>query len=374
MRGRDVSADISAVRSVRVSWTSAMLVVGALIAFVAVRGAFVAAHRVLGWAAASVAVAALVDPVVEWLGKYIPRVLAVLLTFVAMAGIAGGLVFGAVQDLDTEVDRLQEIAPGAIDDLEARDDELGRVAREIDLSTRTEVFLDELDRRVGSGSGALAQNAPTAPVYFVSAILTIFLLVYGPGISSGAIDRIADADRRAVVRAVLVEALHRSRRTIGAMLVQASLAGLAAGAAASALDLPAPIVIGLVAGAGALLPDFGILLGALPLIALTAALESTGWANVILLVAIGVQSAEALVLRDRLSRYGVDIGPAVVLVVGLIGFTIYGVGMAVYGVVYAVFALAVIDQVPAARARLAAADADADDPYAADVGVSDGSG
>lgn len=350
-----MTTDEHAVRTVRISWTAAMLAVAVIIGFVALRGAFIGAHRVLGWAVASLAVSVLVDPVVEWLGKFLPRVAAVLLTFLAIAGAAGGLVFGTVDDLDSEVGRLQEIAPGAIDDLEARDDGIGRFATEIDLSQRAETFLDALDERVGSGSGALAQNAPTAPVYFVCAILTIFLLVYGPAIAAGGIERIDDERRRVVVLAVLVEALHRARRTIGALVLQGLIAGLAVWGTAVLLDLPAPIVLGLVAGVAALLPDFGIFLGVTPLAALAAALESTGWATVILLVAVFVQAVEALVLRARVSHFGVDIGPAVVWIVALIGFTIYGVGAAAYGVVYAVFALAIIDQVPEARRRLAPA-------------------
>lgn len=340
------------VRLVRISWTSAALGVGAIIGFVALRGAFVGAHRVLGWAVASLAVSVLVDPVVEWLGKVVPRVAAVLLTFLVMAGVAGGLIFGTVDDLDSEVARLQQIAPGAIENLERSEGEFGRFVREIDLSARTETFLEALDQRVGSGSGALAQNAPTAPVYFVCAILSIFLLVYGPAIATGGINRIADQRRREVVLELLVDALHRSRRTIGVLAAQGSVVGLGAWATASVLDLPAPVVLGLVAGMAALLPDFGIVLGLLPLAALTAAFESTNWASVVVVVAVAVQGIEAVVIRPRVSGFGVDIGPALVWVVALLGYTIYGVGAAVYGVIYAIFAMAIVDGVPAARQAL----------------------
>ena len=170
-------------RTVRITWTTAVFAVSVVLAFIMLRGAFVAAHRVLGWTAAAIAVAVFVEPIVEKLSRWVPRGVAVAATFLAIAGIAGGLVFGTVADLDNEVARLQEVMPDAIERLEERDDEIGRIAREIDLSRRSETFLDALDERVGSGSGTLAQNAPTVPVYFVSAILTIFLLVYGPRIA-----------------------------------------------------------------------------------------------------------------------------------------------------------------------------------------------
>ncbi len=336
------------VRMIRVTWRSAILGVGVVIGFLVARSAFVAAHRVLGWTAAAIAVAVFVEPLVEWLGRWIPRVLAVILTFVVVAGAAGALIFGTVDDLDREVSRLQEVTPEAIERLEARNDEIGRIASEIDLSTRAETFLGGLDDRVGSGSGALAENAPTVPVYFVSAILAIFLLVYGPAIATGAIRQVS-GDRRELVSAVLASAARRARRTVSALLGQGGVIGVATFAFAAIIDLPAPIVLGLLAGVAAMLPDVGILIGTFPTVALTAALASGTVAGVLLACLLGIQLFEAFYVRRRIRDFGVDVGPAVMWIVALVGFTIYGPGMAFYGVVYAIFALAVIDQIPAAR-------------------------
>lgn len=339
------------VRTVRVTWRSAILAILVVVAFLVGRSAFVAAHRVLGWTAAAIAVAIFVEPIVTFLGRWIPRVLAVILTFVVIAGAAGGLVFGTVDDLDREVARLQDVMPPALQDLEDRDDEIGEIATEIDLSERAETFLDALDQRVGSGSGALAQNAPTLPVYFVSAILTIFLLVYGPNIARGAIGQIRDESDRDQFLAVVSSASHRARRTVSALLGQGATVGVLTYLTAWALDLPAPIVLGLFAGAIAMLPDVGILLGTFPLVALTAALESVTVAAVLLVVIVALQAFEALWVRRRIRAFGVDVGPAIMWIVALVGFTIYGPGMAFYGAAYAIFALAVIDQIPAVRAE-----------------------
>lgn len=337
------------VRTVRVTWRSAILAILVVVAFLIGRSAFVAAHRVLGWTAAAIAVAVFVEPIVTFLGRWIPRVLAVILTFVVFAGVAGGLVFGTVDDLDREVARLQEAMPPALQELEDRDDEIGEIASEIDLSTRATTFLDALDDRVGSGSGALAQNAPTLPVYFVSAILTIFLLVYGPDIGKGVIGQIRDESDRDRFLAVVSSAAHRARRTVSALLGQGAMVGLLTYLAAWSLDLPAPIVLGLFAGAIAMLPDVGILLGTFPLVALTAALESVTIAAVLLAAIVVVQTFEALWVRRRVRDFGVDVGPAIMWIVALVGFAIYGPGMAFYGAAYAIFALGVIDQIPAVR-------------------------
>ena len=349
-----MTADEASREPMRLTWTSAVLLLSAFIGFVMIRGAFIAAHRIIGWAFASVAVAVFVEPIVELLGRWIPRVLAVILTFLLLAGVAGVLVFGVVADLDREVGRLQAVAPGAIADLEDRDDELGRLAQDIELSERSQTFLDELDRRVGSGSGALAENAPAAPVYFVSAILTIFLLVYGPAMARGAARQIDDETKRRVLFRILEQSALRARRTVTALLTQGLLVGGATTLASQLLDLPAPVVLGLIAGVGALLPDVGILLGSFPTVALTAAFNGVAWAVVLLLVALAVQLFEATYVRRRILQFGVDVGPAVVWIVALVGYTLYGPGMAFYGVVYAIFVLAVVEQVPAGRTAIEA--------------------
>ena len=349
-----MTADGPPVRVVRITWRSALLGVSVVIGFLALRGGFIAAHRILGWTAASAAVALFVEPIIDYLGKVMPRVLAVVLTFLVIAAAASGLVYGTVSNLDTEVNRLKETAPGAVADLEARHDSVGRFATDIHLTERTQTFLDALDQRIGSGGGTLAQNAPEAPIYFVAAILTIFLLVYGPGIAAGAARQIDDEFRRRLFSAVLRNAAQRTRRTLAALTAQGVVVGLLAFGVATLLDLPAPIVLGLIAGVAGMLPDVGILLGSLPLLSLTAALESARSAGAILAVAFALQAVEALYLRHKVNAFGVEVGPSIVWIVAVVGYTIYGPGMAFYGVGYAIFALAIIDQIPAVRAELTA--------------------
>lgn len=340
-------------RTVRISTRTIVLGVGVVLAVLVLRGAFVAGQRVLGWAAACAVTAVFVAPLVTWLGRWIPRVAAVLLTFAVIGVGAAALIFGTFDNLDRELGSLQRDAPDATQRLEERDDEIGSAMRDLELSDRVDNFLDELDQRVGSGSDALAENALTVPVFFVNAILTIFLLIYGPGIVKGGLSLIGDPVRRTRATTVLHDATRRARRTMAAMLGQGLVIGLLVGLVAAALSLPAPVVLGLVAGVAAALPDVGILLGVLPTIALTAGLESGRAAVAILAAALVLQALEALHVRHLVDRWGVEVGPAVVWIVALLGYTLHGIGMAFYGVAFAVFGLAVIDQVPRVREPVA---------------------
>lgn len=339
-------------RHVRLSVRSTVLIVGAVLSVFALRNAFVASQRVLGWAVAAAIAAVLVEPIVGVLGRWIPRVAAVLLTFVVAGSAIAGLVFGSIDDLDREIGRLQRSAPAATERLEARNDELGEVMRDLDVSERVDVFLQALDDRVGSGSGALAENAPTAPVYLVSAILAVFLLLFGSRIVHGAAAQMTDADHRTLVLDVIFDAVAHARRTIFALVAQGVVIGVLVWATAQVLDLPAPIVLGFVAGVAAMLPDVGILLGVLPTVALTAGFETARLAVGVLAAAFALQAVEALVLRHRIDRWGVAVGPATVWVVVLVAFTLHGIGAAVCAVVLAIFAVAIADRVPDLRTAM----------------------
>lgn len=336
-------------RTVRISTRTIVLAVGVVLALLVFRSAFIAGQRVLGWAAACTVTAVFVAPLVTWLGRWIPRIAAVLLTFVVIGVAAVALVFGTFDNLDREIRSLQRAAPDATERLEERDDEIGAAMRDLELSSRVDVFLDEVDERVGSGSDALAENALTVPVFFVNMILTIFLLIYGPGIIRGGLSMIGDDERRRSATRVLHDATVQARRTLAAMLGQGLLVGLTVGFVASLLSLPAPVVLGLVAGVAATLPDVGILLGVLPTVALTAGLQSGRAAVAILAAAMVVQAVEALHVRRWVDQWGVEVGPSIVWIVVLLGYELHGIGMAFFGVAFAVFVLAVIDQVPRAR-------------------------
>ena len=49
-------------------------------------------------------------------------------------------------------------------------------------------------------------------------------------------------------------------------------------------------------------------------------------------------------LRARVNRRSITIGPAVTLVVGILGVDLYGLGGALVGLAFAVFVVAVVDE------------------------------
>ncbi|MGH9249861.1 MAG: hypothetical protein ACRD0W_10145, partial [Acidimicrobiales bacterium] len=157
-------------RVVRITARSAALGVAVVVAAVVAQRVFVAAHRPLGWAAAAVVVAVLIDPIVDLLDRRIPRLAAVIVALVALGGVILAVTYLAFDDLADGLDRLGRAAEDAAAQLEDRDDGVGDLARDIDASRRVDLFVDTLDERVTGGDDVLVSTAGTAPTYLVGGI------------------------------------------------------------------------------------------------------------------------------------------------------------------------------------------------------------
>jgi len=333
-------------RTVRVrlsTWSGVLVVVMVVGGILAVR-IFVAAHRPLSWAAAALVGAVVLDPIVDVLARRIRRVPAVLLCFAVVGTAVLGIAYLVFDDIDSAIDRLQVAAPDAASEIEARDDRLGQLSRDLDLSGRVDDAVAALEERFGSGGGeqVIRSTALTAPAYVVGAVLTVFLMSYGPRLGQAALEQLP-AHRRRDAAIVLPRAARRARHAGLLTVADAIVVGILAGLAAGLLDLPAPAALGLLAGTVAVLPHLGILLGSAPILLLALGLESGVAAAVLLVGAVGLQAADSFLVRPRLDRQ-VRIGLLAPVVVFVLAHAVYGVGAAVFGYAYTVFGLAVLDE------------------------------
>ena len=325
---------------VSVSLGSTLLVIGAVVAAIGLAGAFVAARRPLAWAVAASVAAWLLSGVIDILGRWVPRRLAVIVTVLGLVLVAVGGWLGARATLAAEVDRLRRTLPPAATDLERR----LRWAADFQLADRTSVFVNDLDHRFGIHAQVTA-GAGTASTYLVGGILMLFLLGYGPRFVSAALRQIADPDRRASVTAVVDRASQAARAYLLIILAQAIVITAVCSAVFYLLSLPAPFVLGLLVGWLSAIPYLGILLGGLAplLVAVTEPHLLTYLVLAALLV--GLQSVEILAVRPRADR-SVRVGPALTLAGILIGFELYGFGGAVYGTALLVLFWAVLWAMP----------------------------
>ena len=342
-------------RVVHLSGRAALTIVGTIVGLVVARRVFVAAHRPLSWAAATAVAAVLLDPIVDRLAVHIRRVPAVLLTFLAIGAAFVGTTYLVFDGVQGAVDKLHAAAPLAARRIEERTDPVGEVAVDFQLEERVTGFVDALDERVTGGDDVLRTTAGTAPAYLVCAILTVFLMTYGPRIAAGALAQDPNDDRRKRIGDVVGPAVARAR---AAILLTAGLAaaigGLAA-AAAAALDLPAPMAVGLTAGALALLPHVGILIGSVPLLLLSLGFRSSTTTIAVGIAAVVLQVVDSRWIRGWIGRRSVEVGLLTPCVVALLGYQVYGIGGGAYGLAFAIGGLAVLDQLEERNAEREAA-------------------
>ncbi len=174
-------------------------------------------------------------------------------------------------------------------------------------------------------------------------ILTIFLLLYGSRMVQGGLGLIRDARRRVRTEVILTEAVANARGYVFASIAQGAIVGLLAAGGALLLDVPAPVLIGLIVGLMAMLPYIGITLGSIPLVLLIAGTRSAVAAAVAFALVLVVQALEVFVVRPRVDGATLHVGPAVPVIVVAVGYGVYGVGGALYGAAIAVFLLALAD-------------------------------
>ena len=343
-------------RSLRLSWTGALTIVGTIVGLIVLQRMFVAAHRPLSWAAAAVVAAVLLDPVVDRLAVWLRRGPAVLLTFLAVGAVGFGTTYLVFDEVQHAVDRLQAVAPDAALVVEEREDRLGELARDFSLGERVTDFVAALDDRVTGSDDLLRSTAGTAPTYLVGAILTIFLMTYGPRIARSALDQDPDEARRARVANIVGPAVSRARGAIVQTTGASVLFGLAIAGVASLLSLPAPSAIGFVAGVFSLLPHVGLVVGTVPLLLLTVGFRSGTAAIVLTGAVLALQAADSAFLRPFIARRTVAVGLLVPWVVALLGYSIYGIGGAAYGLAYAVTGVAFLDRLERANEQRAEPD------------------
>ncbi|HEX7094835.1 MAG TPA: AI-2E family transporter [Acidimicrobiales bacterium] len=333
-------------RRLYISPRSVVLVFAAIGVALVARNMVERSTRVLGWLAAAVATAALVYPLVGALGRYIRRGFALVVVVVILLGTIGMIVYAAVDDVRTELDNLQEIAPEAAQRIE-ESDRYGETAREFRLRERVESFVEGLPERLAGGDTAeVVRSATTRGIaYFVSFILTLFLVLHGPKIVRAGINQIGEPERRERVAHVLSRAYTRACSYLLGSLGIALATGLYSYLWCRLADLPGATVLSIFVALWSLVPYVGIAICALPVALLALGLDiESAWPYVLLVVFVAWQVFDAAVMRRQLTRRSIAVGPAVTILVAMLGIDLYGIGGALVGFAFAVFVIAVVDQ------------------------------
>ena len=228
--------------NVEIDLRSVVLAFGFIVVVVLTRGVIVAARRPLGWAVATVIAASFLAPAVERLADHVRRVFALIIVLLLTAGTIGIIMWGVLHDLDRESEHLYRDAPIAARNIE-RSPRFGQAARDFKLEERVTDAVETLRKRSQSLAGKAASRAGT---YFVFAILTIFMLNWGPRMARSAGEQFTDPERRARVEHVAADAFGRWQHYVVGSVAQALAYGIVMWLVCSALSVPAPTPLALV--------------------------------------------------------------------------------------------------------------------------------
>jgi predicted PurR-regulated permease PerM len=317
---------------------SVVLVFVAVVGAVIARGVIVAGRRPLGWAIGSLIAASLLAPLVERAAEHLRHGLALLVVLLLTAGTIGLIMWGVLHDLDRESKRLYTEAPIAARHIE-ESPRFGTAARDFKLEQRVTDAVATLRNRSKRLAGKAASRAGA---YFVCAILTIFLLTWGPRMARSAGEQVKDPERRARVQRVASDAFGRWQHYLVGTVAQAMAYGVVSWCICRALSVPAPTPLALVVGFFSIIPYMGVIVGSVPALLITAGLLSFGRAGVLLAAVIALQLVHIWVTQPQVVARSLYVGPLVLIAAIVIGYRVYGTGGAVFGSALAVLGVAVV--------------------------------
>ena len=298
-----------------------------------------AASQPLGWAVACAVVAALLRPLLSFFDRHLPHLVAIILTLLTVVLLLGGAWVGVLNTIADNVTAVKRDAPAAAADIELDNE----AARDFKLEERVTDFVEDLDEQAGT-TAQLRQSTSTLSTYVVTGVLVLFFIGYGNRLVTGALNQV-DEDRRDQVQRIGASAVKCWRGYIYVGLVQMFAITMIFWAALWAIDLPAPFVLALTIGILSLVPLIGIMVGGLPALLFAMATAEPAKILPVLALLLAAQAFEAFYVRRRVDAATVHVGPALPLIVALIGWQLYGFGGAVYGVILLVLVLAVTDAI-----------------------------
>jgi predicted PurR-regulated permease PerM len=328
-----------------VSGRSVVRAVAMLALTVAALAMVSASARVIGWVLVAATFAGLLSPVVNGLANRMPRGAALALVVVLMLGLTGLVAYRVVDDINDQLHELQEALPRAAHDIE-RSDRFGDTAREAHLADRVTDFVDELPERLRGGSvnDALRSAATRGVAFLATFVLTIFFLIHGPRLLRSGLRQL-QVQRRERVKEVAAAAYERAWKYLTGSIGMAAIAGLLAYGCAKVLDLPGAAPLSLWMALIDVIPVVGVVLGALPIVLLTAATSPAWQTALVAIVLVGWQVVETLYLQKKVERASLHVGPFVTVSGAMVGLELYGIGGALISLVLIVVVLATADEV-----------------------------
>jgi len=315
-----------------------LVVVVALMILVLVR----AASTTLWWLAIAAVVAAMFQPAVLYLQRFMKAWIAMIVVLIVVLAATGLVGYKGFDELRSQFDTVRTNAINAARDAESSK-QLGEVAKEFGLTAKVTQAFEDLPFAISDADTASAVQtaASSGGALFAIATLAVLMLIFGRRIVRSTVHQIDQPVVQLRVKRLLKTAYGMSSRYAYLMAGRALVIGFLAFAIASLLGLDAPTAIGVWFAVMSLLPGFGLVLAALPLVAYEA-VTAIPVAVLMFCAALLVQVGDIVFVQRRIEATSMRLGPSITLVASLIGLQLYGVGGLLVVLGFVLFGLAAL--------------------------------
>ncbi|MGH9025924.1 MAG: AI-2E family transporter [Acidimicrobiia bacterium] len=339
----------------RVPFLTALATVGALALMILVLRIADGSQRVIGWILIAAAVAALVNPLVDFFDRWMPRGLAVTLVTLVVLSAIGGFVYGLVDDIVDQTRRLERAVPARAAELE-ESGSFSDAARELELEDRSRRLIKAIPERLGgSNTQAAIENTTERALGFLAiAIMTLFFVVFGRSLIGASIRQFPDPESRGRYERIVDRGLTRGLALARGTLMLAIIGGFIAYGLARAAGVPGPIALATWAALWNIVPIFGFVIGTAPIVVLAGA-NSYRTAIALAVVFIVFEVLESFVLRRWLERRTLRLGGFLTALAAFGGLELYGLAGALIGVLGAALLAGALAELAHEEDELAAA-------------------
>jgi predicted PurR-regulated permease PerM len=279
-----------------------------------------AVSHVLTWLAVALFLAVALEPVVRFVEKWMSRTWAVLAVFSGLLGLIAIFLAVLIIPIATQVDDLQNAAPGYLQKLE-RNQTIRDLNRRYQLVAKAQDAAKQAPARVFGAAGKVVSGVvATITVLF----LTLFLLFELPALSRGVLSMLPE-DRAERVRHVSADV----NRSVGGYVIGnlaiSFVAGATIGISLWILGVPYAAALAVLMGVFDLVPLVGATIGALAAIGVAFATQGVTAGIVMIVVNVVYQQVENHILQPIVYRRTVQLSAFLVLVAVLLGGELMGV-------------------------------------------------
>jgi predicted PurR-regulated permease PerM len=284
-------------------------------------------RRVLVWLVVSIFFAAVLSPAVAFVERRgLGRGLAVATVMLTLLLVVGGTSYAFVQTLVRESVEFAENLPETVDKI--REAPIVRDALErFNIEDRVEQVSPDLPRQLLGLSGPLVAAFKTIGQLIIGLItivvLTIFLLLYGPGFVRSGLELIENGAVRRRVEGLGAESLQAVSGWVAGNVLTSVIAAIASLVAFLLLGLPYAWLLALWVAIADLIPLVGATLGAIPAI-IVAFIESPFEGIVVMIFFVVYQQFENHVLQPAVYGRTIRLNPFLVLLSVLVGVELAG--------------------------------------------------